>query len=64
MLKVKDVEEKVTPAKKVIEIKDVFINELKFVDESGDITQQVLEAIPNHVDKVSFKITVELLSDE
>ena len=64
MLKVKDIDQKVTPAKKVIEIKDVLVDQLKFVDETGDITQDVLDAIPENVDKVSFKITVELLDEE
>lgn len=57
MIEIKDVEEKVTPAKTVINIKDVFVKDLKFVDESGDVTDKILEALDG-IDTVSFKITI------
>lgn len=59
MIKITESAEKLTPAKKNIQVKDVYIKDLKFVDETGDITQQVLDALPNDIDKISFKITIE-----
>ena len=63
MIKISESAERFTPAKKNIQVNDVYVKDLKFVDETGDITQQVIEAIPSEIDKVSFKITIEL-SDE
>ena len=59
-IKVTESQEKVTPAKKNIKLDDILVSELRFVDETGDITDQVLKALPENVEKVSFKITVEL----
>jgi len=63
MIKITESAEKLTPAKKNIQVKDVYVKDLKFVDETGDITQQVIDAMPDGVDKVSFKITIELLEE-
>lgn len=52
-------EEKVTPAKKNIKLDDILVKDLKFVDETGDITQKVINEIPDGVETVSFKITIE-----
>lgn len=62
-IKVTESEEKITPAKKNIKLDGIFVKDLKFVDETGDITQQVLDAIPSAVETVSFKITLELPED-
>lgn len=59
-IKVTESQEKVTPAKKNIKLDDILVSELRFVDETGDITDQVLKALPENVEKVSFKITVDL----
>lgn len=63
-IKITESIEKVTPAKKTITVNDILVDRLRLVDESGDITQQVLEALPVGVDKVSFKIIIELHSEE
>lgn len=63
-IKITEIEEKVTSAKKNITIKDVYVQELNFVDETGNITDQVISAIPKGIETVSFKITVELPSEE
>lgn len=63
-IKVTESAEKITPAKKTVKITDVYLKDLKFVDEEGDITQQVVDALPEGTEKVSFSITVELPSDE
>lgn len=63
-IKIKNIAGKHTPAKKTVEVKDVFVKELRFVDESGDITQEVTDALSPDVEKVSFKIVIELPDDE
>lgn len=63
-IKITESIEKVTPAKKTITVNDILVDKLRLIDESGDITQQVLEALPDGVDKVSFKIIIELPSEE
>lgn len=63
-IKITESIEKVTPAKKTITVNDILVEKLRLIDESGDITQQVLEALPDGVDKVSFKIIIELPSEE
>lgn len=64
MLKVKNIKGKVTPAKKTISISDVVIDKLKLVDETGDVTGQVLEKIPSEYKTIDVKITFELPCDE
>ena len=61
-IKITESEEKVTPAKKSIKLDGIFVKDLKFVDETGDITQQVIDALPEGITEVGFKITVELPS--
>ncbi|WP_394923540.1 hypothetical protein [uncultured Robinsoniella sp.] len=63
-IKITESIEKVTPAKKTITVNDILVDKLRLIDDSGDITQQVLEALPEGVDKVSFKIIIELPSEE
>ena len=64
MIKVSVVDEKITPAKKTIKLDGIEVDRLRFFDESGDITQQVLDELPDGVTQVNFKITVELPSEE
>lgn len=62
--KVTTAEQKLTPAKKTINLKGILVDELKFVDETGDITQQVIDALPEGTEQVNFKITVDLPDEE
>mgnify|MGYP003496654899 CR=1 FL=1 len=64
MIKITETDEKITPAKKNIKLDGIYVKDLKFVDETGDITQQVIDALPEGTEQVGFKITVELPSDE
>lgn len=64
MIKITESQEKLMPAKKNIKLDGIFVKDLKFVDETGDITQQVIEALPEGIEQVSFKITVELPSED
>lgn len=60
LIKVKDTESKVTPSKRTITIKDAIVSGLKFTDETGDITQQVIEQIPEGMECVDIKMVIEL----
>lgn len=60
MVNIKETESKITCAKKNITIKDALVSELRFVDESGDVTDQVLSAIPEDFKTINVKITLEL----
>ena len=60
---VKNTESKVTAAKRTITVKDAVVKELRFVDESGDVTNQVLEQIPEELETINVKISIELDSE-
>lgn len=60
MVSIKETESKITSAKKNITIKDAFVSELRFVDETGNVTDQVLSAIPAEFKTINIKITLEL----
>jgi hypothetical protein len=64
LIKISETQEKLSPAKKNIKLTGIFVKDLKFVDETGDITKQVIDALPPSTETVSFKITVELPVDE
>lgn len=60
--KITNTEKKETPAKKNITLKNISVKDLKLVDtDTGeDITQTVLDELPDGTETVDFKITVEL----
>lgn len=60
MVSIRETESKVTCAKKNITIKDALVSELRFVDETGDVTDQVLSAIPEDFKTINIKITLEI----
>lgn len=66
MFKVKEVESKVTPKKKNLELKNISVKDLKLIDtDTGeDITEQVIAEIPVGIDTVDFKLSFELPDDE
>lgn len=57
-------EPKTTPEKLSAALTGIKLSECKFVDETGDITDKVIEALGGYADEVSFKITVELPSED
>lgn len=57
--KISKTEQKIVPGKKKIQVNDVYVKYLKLVDETGDITNDVLNEIPSDIDAVSFSITIE-----
>ena len=66
MFKVKEVESKVTPKKKNLELKNISVKDLKLIDtDTGeDITEQVIAEIPVGIDTVDFKLSFGLPDDE
>ena len=66
MFKVKEVESKVNPKKKYLELKNISVKDLKLIDTDAgeDITEQVVAEIPVGIDTVDFKLSFELPDDE
>lgn len=66
MFKVKEVESKVTPKKKNLELKNISVKDLKLIDtDTGeDITEHVIAEIPDGIETVDFKLSFELPDDE
>ena len=64
--KVKEVDAKLSPRKKHLELKNISVKDLKLVDtDTGeDITDAVIAEIPDGVDVVDFKLTFELVDEE
>lgn len=60
---VKNTESKVTAPKRTITVKGAVVKDLKFVDETGDVTSQVLEQIPEDLQTIDVKISIELDSE-
>ena len=62
MFKVKEVESKVTPKKKNLELKNISVKDLKLIDtDTGeDITEKVIAEIPGGIETVDFKLTFEI----
>ena len=63
-IKISTSEQRYTPSKKNIKLDGILVKDLKFVDETGDITQQVIDELPLGTEQVGFKITVELHDEE
>ena len=61
---VKNTESKITSAKRTITVKNAIVKDLRFVDETGDVTEQVVEQIPDNYDTIDVKISIEIDSDK
>ena len=64
MVKISNSSSKHVAAKRTITINDALVRELKFVDETGDVTEQVLSEIPSGIDTINVKITIELPDED
>ena len=66
MIKISEMESKTTPRKKNIQLKNISLPDLHLIDtDTGeDITQEVIDALPEGTETVDFKITVELPEEE
>lgn len=62
MIKISNTESKTTPAKKNIQLKNISVKDLRLIDtDTGeDISQEVINEIPDKIDTINFKITIEL----
>lgn len=62
MFKISEVDEKITPAKKNLVLKNISVKDLRLVDtDTGeDITTAVIKEIPIGVETIDFKVTFEL----
>ncbi len=65
-LEIKNTQKKETPAKKVLNLKNISVEDLRLVDtDTGeDITEQVITEIPEGIETVDFKLTFELPDEE
>lgn len=66
MFKVKEVESKVTPKKKNLELKNISVKDLRLIDtDTGeDITEKVIAEVPDGIETVDFKLTFEIPDEE
>lgn len=62
MIQVKETPSKVTPSKKVITFKNISVENLRLIDtDTGeDVAQQLIDALPDGVNTIDFKISVKL----
>lgn len=60
MVDIKETKGSITAPKRNITVKGAIVKDLRFVDETGDVTQQVLEQIPEGLDTINVKISIEL----
>lgn len=62
MIKISNTESKTTPAKKNIQLKNISVKDLRLIDtDTGeDISQEIINEIPDEIDTINFKITIEL----
>ena len=66
MIKISEVESKTTPKKKNIQLKNISLHDLNLIDtDTGEnITQEVIDALPEGTETIDFKISVELPEEE
>lgn len=65
-LEIKNTKKKETPAKKVLDLKNISVENLRLVDtDTGeDITEAVISEIPEGIKTVDFKLTFELPDED
>jgi len=63
MFSVKD-KEPTTASKRTIKIKNLSLKDSKFVDDSGDITKKIIDALPEGLDTIDFRFTVTIDGDD
>ena len=63
MVDIKETKGSITAPKRNITVKGAIVKDLRFVDETGDVTQQVLEQIPEDLQTIDVKISIELDSE-
>ena len=66
MFTVKETDKKTTPPKKTLDLKNISVKDLVLIDtDTGeDITEQVINEMPENTTCVSFKLTFKLPDEE
>ena len=66
MIKIKETPAKLNPKKRNVDLKNISLPDLHLIDtDTGkDITQEVIDALPEGTETVDFKISVELPEEE
>lgn len=64
MFKTKDIEPKMSEAKRTITVENVYVNGDMLCDEEGSIAQGILQNLPDGIDAFTIKITVKLPEDD
>jgi hypothetical protein len=64
MVNIKETKGSITAPKRNIIVKGAIIKDLPFVDETGDVTAQVVEQIPESLETIDVKISIELPSED
>ena len=63
-IKITNTDAKVSVPKRTITIKGAVVKDLRFVDETGDVTNMVLDEIPENLETIDVKITLELPDED
>lgn len=66
MIKINETPEKLNPRKRNIQLKNISLHDLNLIDtDTGEnITQEVIDALPEGTETVDFQITVDLPEEE
>ena len=66
MIKINEIKSKTTPRKKNIQRKNISLHDLNLIDtDTGEnITQEVIDALPEGTETIDFNISVELPEEE
>lgn len=64
MVSIKETKGSVTSPKRNITVKGAVVKDLRFVDETGDVTAQVIEQLPENLETIDVKISIELPSED
>lgn len=66
MIKINEIKSKTTPRKKNIQLKNISLHDLNLIDaDTGEnITQEVIDALPEGTETIDFNISVELPEEE
>ena len=66
MIKINEIKNKTTPRKKNIQHKNISLHDLNLIDtDTGEnITQEVIDALPEGTETIDFNISVELPEEE
>lgn len=62
MIKINETPEKLNPRKRNIQLKNISLHDLNIIDtDTGEnITQEVIDALPEGIETIDFNISVEL----